>query len=314
MGIPAPALTPLMGLTRPCLMGIVNITPNSFSDGNQYLDAQAAITHAHALIQQGAAILDLGAEASSFFRPNVLPVPPEEQLHRLLPVIEKLGHAPKGLPTPPSAPLLSLDTRSSLVARAGHAAGAHLINDISAGTHDPAMLPTVAELNIPIVLMHISPGYPAPPTQDDPHIVATVYKALLARVNAALTAGIPPQHILLDPGIGFGKTMADNWRLLAGISELATLGYPLVLGISRKRFLDPTCRDSLPTNLPTNLRACLPSDPQSIPTHLSNETLHPRDHLTALLSAWAEQQIPSPRLLIHRIHNVALTAWATQHL
>lgn len=215
--------------SRPILMGIVNITPNSFSDGNLYLDPSAAIAHGRELLSDGAEILDLGAEASSFFRPGVEAVSDEEQLRRLLPVVGALaGEA-----------LLSIDTRSARVARECIAHGAALINDISAGEFDPEMLPTAAEAGVPIALMHIMPGYPAMPAQDDPDIVAKVRDALLARASAAEKAGVKKENILLDPGVGFGKTMNDNWKLVDHIGVLAATGYPVLLGVSRKRFLCP---------------------------------------------------------------------------
>lgn len=214
---------------RPILMGIVNITPNSFSDGNLFLDPAAAIAHGRELLRDGAAILDLGAEASSFFRPGVEPVPDEEQLRRLLPVVEALA----------SEALLSIDTRSARVARECVARGAGIINDISAGVFDPAMLATVAALKVPIVLMHIMPNYPATPAEDDPDIVVRVRDELLVRATAAERAGVARENILLDPGVGFGKTHGDNWKLVNQIEALAATGFAVVLGVSRKRFLCP---------------------------------------------------------------------------
>ena len=316
----------------PWLMGILNITPDSFSDGQQFLDPTAAVAQAQRLVAQGATLLDLGAEASSFFRPGIKEIPPAEQLQRLLPVLERLAFA-----FPPTKPFITLDTRSHLVARQGLAAWVRTrtappsdlmggVNDISAGTHDPEMFATVAALDVPIILMHIAPGYPAPPTQDDPDIVVTVQHYLAARAAAAIAAGIRPENILLDPGLGFGKTMADNWRLLAASPRLiAGLsastppgikkwgGYPLVLGLSRKRFLDPAQWSTLPDNLPETpaLRACLEQSTRwaaALPPPLQSD-LHPRDLATAALTTWAAHQgVP-----IHRLHNVSLAAWALRH-
>lgn len=318
----------------PWLMGILNITPDSFSDGNHFLDPAVAVAQARRLVAQGATILDLGAEASSFFRPGVTEVSASEQLRRLLPVLEQLA---TGFSAYDSPPFITLDTRSSLVVRQGLAvlSGAHAeptagappppalrggggVNDISAGTHDPAMFEVVAELGVPVVLMHVAPGYPATAEQDDPDIMATVREYLAGRVAAAMAAGIRPENILLDPGIGFGKTMADNWRLLAGSSRIvpgagarvAREGYPLVLGLSRKRFLDPDHWSALPEDLPETpaLRACLDQAGRwgrMLPPELHHD-LHPRDLATAALTAWAAAQ----GSFIHRVHNVALAAWA----
>lgn len=276
----------MLASKKPLLMGVVNVTPNSFSDGNRYLTPAAAVTHGRRLVQEGAALLDLGAEASSFFRPGVEPVPPEEQLRRLLPVVEELA----------TTALLSIDTRSATVARACLKAGAAVINDISAGEHDPAMLATLAEYEAPLVLMHISPTYPATPPSDDADIVQTVRQYLERRVAAAIQAGIARERLWIDPGVGFGKTMADNWRLVGRIEHLAGLGLPVVLGVSRKRFLE------FPP--PTDLGIVLPALPlePTPPADRETPSLHPRDILTAQVTAWAAgRSIP-----IHRVHHVAL--------
>jgi len=304
------------GFAAPWLMGIVNITPNSFSDAQRYLRPEAALEHCATLARQGAAILDLGAEASSFFRPGVEAVDAAAQLRRLLPVLEGLGGllGSAGDATRRDAmgkrPVISIDTRDAAVARAALGAGADVINDISAGTHDPAMFAALAELAAPVVLMHVAPGYPTPPTRDDADIVATVGGYLARRAAAAVAAGIAPQRLCIDPGIGFGKTMADNWRLLARASEFAALGYPFVLGISRKRFLDAAAWAEMPRDLPEaeSLTAALAAAARwdrEIPD-VARAELHPRDAATAALTAWAAKQ----GVTIHRVHNVALAAWA----
>ena len=281
--------------TRTLLMGILNITPNSFSDGNAYLDPAAAIAHGRRLAADGAAWLDLGAEATSFFRPGVAPVPAGEQLRRLLPVVEGLRDV--------AGVRLSIDTRSAQVARACIAAGAHLINDVSAGEYDPAMLSTVAELGVPIVLMHLSPCFPADPDTSDPDILATVRRALEARAAAALTAGVPRANILLDPGIGFGKTMRDNMILALGFAHLPHLDWPVVLGASRKRFLkqadDPFFRGF--EHLRQHAAALAAG---------AGPDAHERDALTAALVAYHAGLPPRAGGLIHRVHNVALCAQA----
>lgn len=265
---PAPATRPW-----PWLMGIVNVTPDSFSDTGRFADPGAAADHARRLLREGAAVVDLGAEASSFFRPGVVPVDAPEQLRRLLPVLERLQGAPG---------LISIDTRSAEVARAAVAAGAHIINDISAGESDAQMLPTVAELGAGLVLMHMAPGYPATPAQDEPGIVEKVCAYLARRADIARRAGV--RQIWLDPGIGFGKTMADNWRLVDGIGTLLQLGFPVVLGISRKRFLDsrPVAGSAEPAGQ------------------------HPRDAATAALT----RETARRGVQVHRVHDVALCASA----
>jgi len=277
-------------------MGIINVTPDSFSDGGHFLDPPAAAGHARTLMEQGAAILDFGAESSSFFRPGIEPVPAEEQLQRLLPVLAFLG----GLATNVA---VSIDTRSALVARAILTTTSEnrqlrienpiLINDISAGTFDPDMFDVVAEHRSAIILMHITPEYPATPSADDPDILATVRDYLERRAAAAVAAGIAPDRIALDPGIGFGKTMADNWRLVLRAAELSTR-YPLVLGASRKRFLDTTPPPDV----------ALPAGWHSLVARLRSHplTVHPRDPASAALAALTQPAA------IHRVHNVALVA------
>ncbi len=260
-------------------MGIVNVTPDSFSDGDQFLDPACAIAHARALAEAGATILDLGAEASSFFREGVTPTMPEEQIRRLCGVIPEIGGR--------AGVWISVDTRSSQVARYMLREGVSIINDISAGTHDEAMLRTVAEFGAAIILMHMGAGYPRTPEGDDADIVATVREYLRGRVEAAMAAGIPRERIAVDPGVGFGKTMADNWRLVMGCERLLELGVPVVLGASRKRFLE--------TRVPEGVELPVERFGQNVGDH-------PRDGASAAVTWWAAGRgVP-----IHRVHHVAL--------
>ncbi len=229
-----------LDLQRPSLMGVINVTPNSFSDGGKYLDPSAAAAHGRELTAEGAAILDLGAEASSFFREGVQPVDSAEQLRRLLPVLPELVQ---------SGAMISIDTRSAAVANETVRAGAAIVNDISAATHDPDMLQTVASSGAALILMHIGDRYPAVVTDDAPDILATVQEYLQARINAALKAGIDRTRLAIDPGVGFGKSPADNWRLALRCHELTKLGVPVVLGASRKRFLETPPPRRPPTQL-----------------------------------------------------------------
>ncbi len=211
------------------LMGVVNVTPDSFSDGGLYLDPEAAIEHGRELAAAGAAILDVGGEST---RPGAEPVPAEEERRRVEPVVAGLT----GL-----GPVISVDTSKASVAAAALDAGATIVNDVTALRGDPAMAPLVAERGAGLILMHMA-GEPRT-MQENPEygdVVAEVREFLAARLAAAVAAGIDESAIWLDPGIGFGKTDAHNFELLRGLGELATLGRPLVVGTSRKSFIGRT--------------------------------------------------------------------------
>ena len=216
----------------PCIMGILNVTPDSFSDGGAYPSGADAAARAAEMAAEGAAIIDVGGEST---RPGSARVGAAEQKRRILDVIEQ---ARAELP---DAVLLSVDTTSSEVAAAALDAGAGMVNDISAGRDDPAMLALVAERGVPCCLMHMK-GTPAD-MQDDPRYddaAAEVRDFLKERAAAAEAAGARPERIVLDPGIGFGKRAAHNLQLIAGLGRLVELGYPVLLGASRKRFIDET--------------------------------------------------------------------------
>lgn len=214
--------------TRPLVMGIVNATPDSFSDGGAFLDPQAALTHARRLIAEGADILDLGAEST---RPGAEPVPAEVEIERLVPLIRTL-RAESDTP-------ISVDTMKPQVARAAIAAGATMWNDVTALRHAPDSLSTAAELGCDVVLMHMQ-GEPRS-MQAEPHyedVAAEVAAFLGARAAAAMAAGVARERIWLDPGIGFGKHMIrHNLPLLAGLPGIVALGFPVLLGASRKSFI-----------------------------------------------------------------------------
>lgn len=226
---------------HPRIMGILNVTPDSFSDGGLYAETDAAIAHGLRLWREGADILDIGGEST---RPGSLAVPPEEQLRRVLPVIRGLRERlPRNI-------LLSIDTTSATVARAALDAGADWINDTSAGLDDPEMLALAAEYSCPIVLMHRQ-GRPLT-MQHNPHyvdVVSEVRDHLGERAEAARTAGLTSEQIWLDPGIGFGKSKEHNLSLLAALDRLVNLGYPVLLGTSRKRFLGMICGLDTPSEL-----------------------------------------------------------------
>ena len=270
---------------HPTWIGVLNITPNSFSDGGQFLDPSSALRQAQQLLHDGAAILDLGAEASSFFRPGVQPVDAPQQWQRIEPVLQKLV----------DAATVSVDTRSADVAQKSLSAGAQIINDISAGTHDPELLPAVATGQGAIVLMHIGPSFPDNPPTDDPQILATVKRYLAQRIDAAIQAGIPRSRIAIDPGVGFGKTMADNWRLALAAANLRDLGVEVILGLSRKRFL--TSPPPIPPwqhEFEQALEAI-----QKTPS----ADIHERDAATAAALMAVRRGVR-----IHRVHNVSLCA------
>jgi dihydropteroate synthase len=216
-----------LGLDRPVLMGIVNVTPDSFSDGGLYDSAEAAIARAAELAGAGAAIVDIGGEST---RPGSDAVEAEEETARVVPVIKGLA----GLPA-----VVSVDTRKSSVARAAAEAGAKILNDVAALTFDPESAAVAAETGMSVILMHAQ-GEPKT-MQDDPRyqdVVLEVYDYLEGRIAAARQAGIALSRIAADPGLGFGKTLAHNLALIAHTSLFHGLGVPLLIGASRKRFIE----------------------------------------------------------------------------
>lgn len=207
-------------------MGVVNVTPDSFSDGGLYLDPEAAIAHGRELAEAGAAILDVGGEST---RPGAEPVAEEVELRRVVPVIEGLAGGEAAI---------SVDTSKAAVAEAALDAGAEIVNDVTALRGDPEMSALCAERGVTTILMHMR-GDPRT-MQDDPtydDVVGEVKTFLGERQEAAVAAGIEEARIWLDPGIGFGKTVAHNLELLGRLPELADLGRPLVVGTSRKGFI-----------------------------------------------------------------------------
>ena len=216
--------------SKPLVMGIVNATPDSFSDGGAYLDPAPAIAHAEAMIRAGARIIDIGGEST---RPGANPVPVDEEIRRVVPVIAGIRAIAEA-----AGVTISIDTRNARTMQAAQGAGATMINDVSALTHDPASLGVAAQAAGPVVLMHMQ-GAPETmqhsPAYDD--VVLDVYEALEARIAAAEKAGIETGRIVADPGIGFGKTAAHNLALLDQLSLFHGLGVPLLVGVSRKGFL-----------------------------------------------------------------------------
>ena len=235
--VTTPASWAGMPLTRPLVMGILNVTPDSFSDGGLHASAEAAIAAGRQMLADGADILDIGGEST---RPGAAPVTPGEEQARILPVIRALSGA-----------VVSVDTRNAATMAAALDAGARIINDVSALMHDPATLALVAARGCPVVLMHMR-GEPG--TMDDHavygDVAAEVLAELLAARDRALAAGVKAENIALDPGFGFAKRGSQNVTLLRATGRFATLGHPLLIGLSRKKFLgqisgeaDPARRD-----------------------------------------------------------------------
>ncbi len=232
------------------VMGIVNVTPDSFSDGGLYLEPRAAVDHALELERAGAVILDIGGEST---RPGALPVAEPEEVRRVLPVIEALADSPAQL---------SIDTSKAAVAAAAISAGATLVNDVTALRGDPAMVDVVAAAGVDCCLMHML-GEPRT-MQHDPRyddVVSEVKAFLEQRMAFAVAHGVAEQRILLDPGIGFGKTTEHNLELLRRLDEIVALGRPVAIGTSRKSFLGKITakpvEDRIAATIATNVFAYL---------------------------------------------------------
>ncbi|MEM6333447.1 MAG: dihydropteroate synthase [Planctomycetota bacterium] len=262
-------------LDATAVMGVLNLTPDSFSDGGRFADVDAAVAEGLAMAAAGAAVIDVGGEST---RPGADRIAPDEQSRRVVEPIRRLRRTLDT--TGHQAVAISIDTTRAQVASAALDAGAAIVNDVSAGRDDDAMLPAVAERQAPIVLMHML-GQPATmqadPRYDEPGgVVEAVERFLLDRAAAAQAAGIPGDRIALDPGIGFGKTTEHNRALLAALPRLVALGHPIVLGASRKRFL----------------AAASPAT-----------AANPADRLagTCVVSAWAARC----RVALVRVHDVA---------
>ena len=231
---------------RGLIMGVLNVTPDSFSDGGKFFDPSHAITRGLAMVAEGADMLDIGGEST---RPGATPVEAEEELRRILPVI-------KGLRARTDVPL-SIDTMKARVAAAAMAGGADIINDISGLQHDPGMARTAAETNAGLVLMHLR-GTPRTMQQQPQYtdVVAEVRQRLTLAYEEAVAAGVDPECLVFDPGIGFGKTLEHNLALLRNLPEFQIQGRPVLLGVSRKSFIgrllgnnDPLAREAPTTAL-----------------------------------------------------------------
>ena len=216
----------VLDLTQPCVMGIVNVTPDSFSDGGRHYDRDAAIEAGLRMVEEGAAIVDVGGEST---RPGAAAVSPQQEIDRVVPVIEGLARR--------TAAVLSVDTSKPAVIRAALQAGAHLVNDVRA-LRVPGALEEAARAQAAVCVMHMR-GEPAD-MQSDPHyddVVGEIHAFLRERVAACLAAGIDPSSICVDPGIGFGKTLSHNLDLLRHVRSFTDLGGPVLIGVSRKSMI-----------------------------------------------------------------------------
>jgi len=213
--------------TRTLVMGVVNVTPDSFSDGGQFIDTDRAIAHAVRLIEDGADIIDIGGEST---RPGSDPVPDEIEIQRVLPVIEYVARE--------TSAAISVDTTKASVARAALETGAHIVNDISGFHYDPELPKVVAEYGAGVVLMHIR-GHPRNMQADTDYrdLFREISSYLQEGIDKAAATGISRQTIVVDPGIGFGKSLMDNYRLIDGLERFRELGCPILVGPSRKSFI-----------------------------------------------------------------------------
>jgi dihydropteroate synthase len=238
-------LAALWARGRPAVMGIVNVTPDSFSDGGRFLAPEAALAHAERLVAEGADVVDVGGEST---RPGAAPVDAAEEAARVVPVIAALARRHPDL-------AISVDTSKAEVAAAALAAGAVLVNDVTAG-RDAAMLPLVAGRGAGVILMHMR-GEPRTMQADTAYtdVVAEVHAFLAGRAAAAAAAGIAPDRVILDPGVGFGKDLEGNLRLLAALADLAALGHPVAVGASRKSFIGRLTGAAVEARVPGSLAA-----------------------------------------------------------
>jgi dihydropteroate synthase len=225
IGLPAGGMIDCSG--SPVLMGVLNVTPDSFSDGGAFLDPKRAVARAHEMVEEGAGVIDIGAEST---RPGAAAVSAAEEIDRIGPVLDELAGA---LPVP-----LSIDTRTASVARHAVAMGAAIINDISALSHDPQMIDVARESGAAVVAMHMQ-GTPET-MQDDPRYddaVSEIIDWLAKRTEHLIEAGIEREKIIVDPGIGFGKRLRDNLEIINEIGDFHNLGFPVLVGFSRKSFI-----------------------------------------------------------------------------
>lgn len=263
-------MIPAWNQNEPVLMGIVNVTPDSFSDGGKYVQAEKAIEHGLRLRDQGAGILDIGGEST---RPGAEPVGVNEEMDRVLPVIEGLKDC--GIP-------LSIDTRNALTMAAALKSGASMVNDVSALEHDAESLSVVAGSGASVCLMHMK-GVPQT-MQNDPQygdVLQEVYDYLEGRVALCLSMGVGRNRIVVDPGIGFGKTLEQNVMILKNINIFQGLNVSLLLGASRKRFIEALCPDTPAENrMAGSIAACLSAYDKGVRLFRVHDVMETKQALT----------------------------------
>jgi dihydropteroate synthase len=222
---------------KPVIIGVLNVTPDSFSDGGQYIDTDAAVAHAVELRAQGADLIDVGGEST---RPGAERIDPELEQRRIMPVVREL--VARSIP-------VSVDTMNAVTAKAAADAGVTVINDVSGGLADPEMYRVVAQTEVSYIASHWR-GHSD--TMDDltdyRNVLSEVRDALKSRIAELLVWGVSPDRIVIDPGLGFAKTGQHNWALLSGLTDLVSIGYPVLIGASRKRFLAPFAEEGAPTS------------------------------------------------------------------
>lgn len=220
---------------RTYIMGVLNVTPDSFSDGGQFNSESAAIAHAKSLIAGGADIIDVGGQST---RPGAEIISLDEELNRVVPVVKALRLGEDNYPPIPDRILISVDTSRAPVASAAIKAGANMINDVTGGMGDREMLPLVAQLGVPVILMHMR-GTPQTMQQltDYQDLIGEIYQFFQERISAAIASGVKRDRIIIDPGIGFAKTYQQNLELIRRLSEFKSLGMPILIGASRKSFI-----------------------------------------------------------------------------
>ncbi|MBU1210051.1 MAG: dihydropteroate synthase [Alphaproteobacteria bacterium] len=263
-------------MDRPQIMGIVNVTPDSFSDGGSFDGVQAAVDHALRLEEEGATILDIGGEST---RPGSDTVPIEEELRRVLPVLEALRQKTEAL--------ISVDTRKGRMMQAAADAGADILNDVSALTYDPDAIHIAAGTGLPVMLMHAQ-GDPKT-MNDDPRysdVVLDVFDFLERRVHACNAAGIPRDKLVVDPGIGFGKLLHHNVAVLSAMSLYHGLGVPVLLGASRKKLIGQLCNvEAAKERVPGSISAALSSVAQGVQIVRVHDVAETRQALSVWMAA-----------------------------
>ncbi len=259
----------------PIIMGILNVTPDSFSDGGKFLSSENAFNKAKAMLDEGATIIDVGGEST---RPGSQSISAEDQISRVLPIIEQLSAKTNAL--------VSIDTQKAVVAKAAIKAGAHIVNDISAGRHDESMFEVVARFGTGYILMHML-GTPDT-MQLTPHyedVIADINMFFRERISSAVRAGVDEEQIVLDPGIGFGKNLEDNLRIMSNMASFDEPGRPLLLGASRKSFIGMIDNSTADKRIGGSLAAVISSYLQGVKlfrVHDVDETRQLIDIFTAI--------------------------------